>query len=141
MAVINTLSKRYYCDGNQCYYTSWDSWIRWTVLAIVVVLFFILFFTCSCTNARRRRRQGQQPLYGTGWTAPAPRYEPHQNHAPYYNTNPNYPPAPPQYSHEIPNGHSGYYGQQSGVELQPPPQAYTAGRNGDAHGPPAKDSK
>ncbi|TID22336.1 hypothetical protein E2P81_ATG11438 [Venturia nashicola] len=138
MVVINLLAKRYYCDNYHCYFNSWDSWIRWTVLAIAVAFFFILFFTCSCRNARRRRRAGQQPLYGTGWTAPAPRYESHQTNAPYYNNNTTatYPPAPPQYSQDVPTGHSGYYGQQSGIELQPPPQAYTVGREGDVYEPP-----
>jgi len=134
MPVINTLAKRYVCDASgQCYYTSWDNWVRWVVLAVIIVLFLTLFFLCSCTTARRRRRQGQSPYYGTGWAArPFEGY-----HAqPYYNNNQQYAPPPPQYTPDVPAGHQGYYGQQTGIELQPPPNAFAPGRSGDVYEPP-----
>jgi len=131
------LAKRMECDqyGN-CYYTSWDNWVRWVVLAVIVVLFLILFFLCSCVTARRRRRQGQSPYYGTGWTARPWQQQNTYHHQPYYNNNNQYPPPPPQYSSDVPAGHQGYYGQQSGIELQQPPNAFAPGRSGDGYEPP-----
>jgi len=134
MAVINNLAKRYYCDAYGCYYTSWDNWIRWVVLAVVIILFLVLFFACSCTTARRRRRMGQSPYYGTGWAARP--YGGGNDQQPYYNNNNQYPPPPPQYSSDVPVGHQGFYGQQTGIELQQPPNAYAPGRSGDDYQPP-----
>lgn len=95
---------------------------------------------CSCLNARRRRRNGVAPRYGTGWLsgktpaghAPA-QYNGNQNY--YGNTPPNYgnnppldhpapPYAPPVYTQATGNTNDGYYGQQSGIELQQPSSAY-----------------
>lgn len=137
MAVINTLAKRQDCAyyGNCSYgYSSWDNWVRWVVLVIIIVLFLLFFFACSCATARRRRRMGQSPYYGTGWAARG--YGPQNEQQPYYN-NSQYPPPPPQYSTDVPVGHQGYYGPQTGIELQQPPNAYAPGRSGDDWQPPA----
>ncbi|KIW05614.1 uncharacterized protein PV09_03485 [Verruconis gallopava] len=122
------LSKRYVCDVNgYCYYTSWDTWVRWVVLVVVIALFLLAFFLCSCSSARRRRRQGLRPYYGTGWSA-----RPWYRQDPYYQ---NYPPAPPQYSANVPPGHQAYGGiyapGNGGIELQQPPHSYAAGRSTD----------
>jgi len=121
----------YNCYSNN-YYSSWDNWVRWVVLAAIIVVFFLVFFACSSRSARRRRRAGQQPFYGTGWST---RPFDHRQGQPYYNNN--YPPPPPQYSADMPPGHQGYYGQPSGIELQSPPQSYAPGRSTDVYAPPA----
>ncbi|KAL2271284.1 hypothetical protein VTJ83DRAFT_655 [Remersonia thermophila] len=108
-----------------CYYSSaWYWWGRW-VFAGLAVLFILLVFLALFRNSRRRRKMGQQPLYGTGWMAPAPP-------PPYY-------PPPPQYAAQDPNAYkmgsyySGqpqgeYSGQQQGVSqevpVQPPANTY-----------------
>jgi hypothetical protein len=117
---------------NCYYYSNWDNWVRWVVLAVIIGLFLVAFFLCSCVTARRRRRMGQQPFYGTGW---ASRNQHYNNAQPYYNNQNQYPPPPPQYSANVPSGHQQYYGQQSGIELQQPANAYTAGRS-DGYEPP-----
>jgi Chitin synthesis regulation, resistance to Congo red len=82
-------------------------------------------------NSRRRRRAGMRPYYGTRWMA---------GRIPVYNNPGLYdqqgPPAPP-YSPPVNNQYTGntfrndgYFGQQSGIELQPPKQTYTP-RGGD----------
>ncbi|KAJ5783642.1 uncharacterized protein N7518_009319 [Penicillium psychrosexuale] len=125
-----------YCSGyfgdNDCYST-WDSWGRWVAFAVIVGVAFLIFFGFACFNARRRRTHGQRPLTGTGWMAPPPGppppnqpiYQQPPYGDPYYQQN-----APPQYT---PNPQNyGYFGaqnappQQQGIELQQPPNAYTA---------------
>jgi hypothetical protein len=101
--------------------------------------------SCSCITARRRRKAGAKPFYGTGWAARPGQY----NAQPYYNNNNNqdaYAPPPPQYTPN-PNQQSqygpqyganqGYYGQQNGVELQPPQQAYRGDGGESGYAPPA----
>ncbi|KAF1942453.1 hypothetical protein EJ02DRAFT_454316 [Clathrospora elynae] len=120
----------YYQNGYQhCNRTAWDNWIRWLVLAVVVIGFLFLFMLCSCLTARRRRKAGRTPFYGTGWAA-----RPGQNGAqPYYNNNQNTAPAPAYSASTAPNSNTGYYGngqnanyygQQNGVEMQPPAPTY-----------------
>lgn len=86
----------------------------------------------SCLTARRRRKAGRQPFYGTGWAARPGNYNNQNNQysqQPYYNSS--HQPAPP-YSAATDNhngyygggANQGYYGQQSGVELQSPQPAY-----------------
>lgn len=88
-------------------------------------------------SARSRRRAGRQPYAGTAWLAPQHgpvSYNPNQTQSPYYppnNTGGYAEPAPPYNA-----ANDGYYGQQSGIEMQPPQQAY-GGRGGDGvYAPP-----
>jgi len=125
---LTEIFRRYYytCDVyGDCYYSTWDSWGRWVLLGGVLVFVFFLAFILTAVRSRRRRRAGLQPYYGTGWIA---------GRAPVYN-NPGYygPPAPaPPYTAPVNNQHTGttfntndgYYGQQGGVELQQPKNAY-----------------
>jgi hypothetical protein len=107
----------------------------------------VLTSSCRCITARRRRRRGLQPYRGTGWLG--------GNHGPvtynpqpYYNNNqyPNQPGnnttygnngggAPPTYN----ASNAGYYGQNSGVEMQPPQNSYQPNtRDGDnVYAPPS----
>lgn len=142
-----TLTERYYCDGYYCYnsYSTWDRWGRWVALAAIILFVLFIAVVFSCFNARRRRARGLAPRYGTGWAAgkgnyagnPQQYYGQHTAAAPPYS-----PPAQqPQYTGNTFNGNQGYYGQQSGVELQPPQHAYAPTRGGEAvyeapHGPP-----
>lgn len=110
------------------------------VLGALVVGAFLIFLIFSCITARRRRRQGQQPWRGTGWAAgaPPPGHGPARyTGAPPQQYNGNTAAAPP-YS---PPANQGYYGQgynsgtnqgyfggqQQGVELQQPENAYARG--------------
>ena len=86
-------------------------------------------------------------MYGTGWMAPghgAVQYygpggpnnaqNPQQYQTGYESYNAGQ--APPAYN----PGQHGYYGQESGVEMQPPTQSYQPGRNAggtEVYSPPA----
>jgi hypothetical protein len=120
--------------------SSWYWWGRW-VFAGVAILIVLLCLAGLFRNSRRRRRQGQQPMYGTGWMAPAP--------PPYY-------PPPPQYSAQDqapPGGYkygagdgyyggnqggnqAGYGGNQEGIQLQPPQSTYHRATENDYAPPP-----
>ena len=119
------------------------------VLGAIIVGAFLIFLIFSCITARRRRRQGQQPWRGTGWAAgaPPPGHGPAQyTGAPPQQYNGNTAAAPP-YS---PPANQGYYGQgynsgtnqgyfggqQQGVELQQPENAYARGGE-NVYSPPA----
>jgi len=154
------LSKRYnscneFDDNGNCYdqYNSWGGWGRWVVLVAIVVVVLLVFFIFSCINSRRRRRAGLAPRYGTGWLAG--NTPPGHNRAQYtnnYYSNEPYdggaappysPPVNQQYTGNTFNSNEGYYGQQSGVEMQPPQNAYQPQRGGDPvydapQGPPPK---
>jgi len=133
----------YNCDNydqyGNCYYSSWDVWGRWVALACIIVFVLFVFILFSCINARRRRNQGLPPRYGTGWTTGAGGWG-HKNQ-PYYNNGqynggapapPYSPPAQhPQYTGNTFNNNEGYYGQQSGIEMQPPKNTYAPQRGGD----------
>ncbi|KAK4151668.1 chitin synthesis regulation, resistance to congo red-domain-containing protein [Chaetomidium leptoderma] len=120
---------RCYSDGS-----SWYWWGRW-VFAGIAVLFIVLVFAGLFRNSRRRRQRGNQPMYGTGWMAPAP--------PPYY-------PPPPQYSAQDQQGqgyappggykygqNDGYYGgNQEGIQLQQPAGTYHRGTDAD-YAPPS----
>ncbi|KAI9720593.1 MAG: hypothetical protein M1812_002773 [Candelaria pacifica] len=154
------------CDGyGNGYYSSWDSWGRWVVLAAILVGFFLLFVLCSCITSRRRRRNGLTPYRGTGWAAG----KTPPGHAPATYTGAPQPgyggeqynqAAPPMYS--PPPANNGYYGnnnagyganqsyfgggqQQTGIELQQPQHAYQPASGGDPvyqappGAPPAKN--
>ncbi len=99
---------------------------------------FFIFLIFSRITARRRRRQGLQPFRGTGWAqgrtpaghAPAQ----YSGAQPYYGNNTNDAAAPPVYSAPATQGYynqganQGYFGgQQQGVELQQPENAYARG--------------
>jgi len=130
---------------NHCrYYSTWYSWGRW-LFAGLAILIILLVFAGFLRNSRRRRRLGQQPVYGTGWMAPAP--------PPYY-------PPPPQYSAQDqapPGGYkygqgdgyyagnqtgNGYYGgNQEGIQLQPPQSAYHRATDNNYAPPPGPPPK
>ncbi|KAA8573372.1 hypothetical protein MFRU_053g00050 [Monilinia fructicola] len=125
----------YRCDRYGNCYSTWGSWGRWVVLVLIIVGFLLLAFALSCMNSRRRRRQGIQPMYGTGWMAKPPPYDQHNQPGTY-----NYGPPPPMYTQAGPippqqtgntfnsnDGYYGHHGQQGGIELQQPPNAYTRG--------------
>ncbi|KAF2201214.1 hypothetical protein GQ43DRAFT_440816 [Delitschia confertaspora ATCC 74209] len=146
MAPTGPLEKRdYWCEDQfgrvyRCR-SAWHDWVRWVVVVVVVVGFFLLFVVCSCITARRRRKLGRQPLYGTGWAARPGAYNHNngnpQNAQPYYHNQPAppYTPQPQAGQHSYYGNNQGYYaGQQQGVELQSPPQAYTRGE--DVYQPP-----
>ncbi|KAE8352493.1 chitin synthesis regulation, resistance to congo red-domain-containing protein, partial [Aspergillus coremiiformis] len=99
--------------------SSWYNWGRWVLLAILIVGVLMAFFMFACLSARKRRRRGQQPFYGTGWTAGGTHPPQGQwQQQPY-----------PNYGQQQP-----YYGQpQYGSELQPPPNAYA---RDNAYAPP-----
>jgi len=132
-------SGRYLDYDNRCRYSTWYSWGRW-LFAGLAILIILLVFAGLLRNSRRRRRLGQQPMYGTGWMAPAP--------PPYY-------PPPPQYSAQDqapPGGYkygqgdgyyagnqpgNGYYGgNQEGIQLQPPQSTYHRATDNDYAPPP-----
>ncbi|KAK3356259.1 chitin synthesis regulation, resistance to congo red-domain-containing protein [Neurospora tetraspora] len=130
---VHQIAKRDRCfydtyDNYYCY-SAWYYYGRWVLLGIAILCVFLSVFLMARRNSRRRRVQGTQPMYGTGWMAPAP--------PPY---------APPQYSAQPPPGsqggyyapnmngqkqpdlNGGYYGnQQEGVQLQQPASAYHRG--------------
>ncbi|KAA8644394.1 hypothetical protein EYZ11_002794 [Aspergillus tanneri] len=108
-----------YCDGS-----AWWDWGRWVAFAVIVGCAFIIFFLFACSNARRRRRQGLRPHPGTAWLAgPPPAYQQHPQAYgdPYYQQ-----PPPPQYTAQ-PQTYGYFGGQQTGIELQSPPNAYHNG--------------
>ncbi|KAL9084279.1 MAG: hypothetical protein Q9159_005324 [Coniocarpon cinnabarinum] len=142
-----TLQPRQYGYGygsRDCYYnddncnSNWSQWGRWVLLVGIIVLVLFIFFVFSCLNARRRRRQGATPFRGTGWMAPG--HGPVNYYGPGGPNNTN--PPPNQYAYYgSPNGgqgappaynpsHSGYYGQESGLEMQPPQQAHAPPQRG-----------
>ncbi|MCJ1273379.1 hypothetical protein MMC21_001170 [Puttea exsequens] len=117
--------------------------LRTILLAAIIVGAFLIFLLFSCITARRRRRQGMTPWRGTGWAAgqtPAG-HAPAQytgGAAPYYGNNNNNAAAPPYsptnqgyYGNQYNGGgtNQGYFGggQQQGVELQQPSNAYARG--------------
>ena len=92
-------------------------------------------FLYSCLNARRRRSHGRRPYTGTGWMAPPPGPPPPNQpiyQQPYYGDPYYQPQPPPQYTANPQN--YGYFGaqyggpppQQTGIELQQPPNVHTA---------------
>lgn len=112
-----------------CYYDGytrrcsdpWSDWGRWVAFAVIVGGAFLIFLLIACVSARQRRRRGLSPYRGTAWLAQPPPYGQHYQ-------------APPQYSanNQGPQGPYGpnqayYGGQQNGVELQQPMNAYRPG--------------
>ncbi|KKK17388.1 hypothetical protein P175DRAFT_0531994 [Aspergillus ochraceoroseus IBT 24754] len=129
---MGILYRRYcwYEYGNQqCTGDAWYDWGRWVAFAVIVVAALIIFFILACFNARRRRRTGLRPYQGTGWLAPPPPYQ--QQYAdPYYQQQ----PPPPQYTAQPPT-HGYFGGQQTGIELQSPPNVHYGGER--LYQPPA----
>lgn len=152
----------YNYSSSDCY-SSFYSWGRWVVLAVVFLAFIFLFFLLSCLSARRRRRRGLRPYNGTGWlagktppghapaqytgTAPVGGYAPHYGQPQQYSTPPPAPPygAPPNNSYFGSNaspspvyppqpGHVQQQ-QQTGIELQPPAQTYHQQPDRSSEGP------
>jgi len=100
-------------------------------------------------------------MYGTGWVPQGQKQQYGQNNTGYYQNQPYNGGAPaPPYTGPLPNQqtgttfnsndgyyghHGGYAGQQNGVELQPPQNAYHTPRGGDTvyeaplGAPPAKN--
>ncbi|KAI9727309.1 MAG: hypothetical protein M1828_006928 [Chrysothrix sp. TS-e1954] len=133
-----------YGDGYDNYGDSkWDNWGRWVLLVGVVIVVIIIFVVFSFITARRRRRAGARPMMGTGWMAPQHgnvNYYGNQPQQPYY-SNTWQQPAPP-YEGAPGGANQGYYGgQENGINLQSPSQAYHPQRGGDSvypapEGPP-----
>ncbi|KAI1168732.1 chitin synthesis regulation, resistance to congo red-domain-containing protein [Nemania serpens] len=124
----------YYTNGRCVYGNNWYWYGRWILAAVIIGLFLLIFFLWACLNSRRRRRQGQRPMYGTGWLASDAQY--------YNNNNPQaYNPPPPAYGapphYPMDNRYQttdGHYGQQSsGVE---PPKNVYSGDYAPPSGPP-----
>ncbi|KAJ2988935.1 hypothetical protein NUW58_g3721 [Xylaria curta] len=141
--INSLLSKRdicpysYYYDSSRDLCVRGNGWYwygRWIFAAVIIGLFFIIFFTWACLNSRRRRRQGQAPMYGTGWMAPQNQY--YQNPPQAYNQPPPAYGAPAQ-SYPMDNRYQttdGHYGQQSsGIE---PPKNVYSGDYAPPSGPP-----
>jgi hypothetical protein len=144
----------YYSHG--CYYSGWNAYGRWVLLGAIIVGFFFIFLLFSCVTARRRRRQGLQPYRLTGWAGGVP---PSHGQAQYvgnqggavpnnqgwggpgqqaYQSPPAYggpPPAAGEGTFFPPNhvrpGQGYFGGQQSGIELQQPHNAYNPQRGGE----------
>ncbi|KAF5125302.1 Protein RCR2 [Metarhizium anisopliae] len=159
-SVMGLIKRYYYCDSYGYRYrcnSRWYDWGRWVVLAGVIVVFLLIMMTCACT-ARRRRRRGAQPMYGTGWMAPAGKYDPNQQHQMnnynqgyqpeynqgygqpqgYYNTPPPYggQAQAPQNTGTTFNPNDGYYGQQQYGVQQPPTTYHPDGGYAPPTGPP-----
>jgi len=147
------LGKRYYCssfdydNGNCGYNSTWSNWGRWVALAVIVVAVVLVAFLFSCYNTRRRRRRGMAPMYGTGWmpyTGKPAQGQYNNGNGNYYGNQPYNGGAAPPYSAPMGNqqtgntfnSNEGYYGnhgygQDNGVELQPPQSAYQPQRGGE----------
>ncbi|KAF7587936.1 hypothetical protein BBP40_006502 [Aspergillus hancockii] len=122
----------------ECGYNSWGEWVcrpsgwydwgRWVAFAVIVGCAFIIFFLFACYNARRRRTRGLRPHPGTAWLAGPPPYGQHNQQPPHpYYADPNYQqPPPPQYTPQ-PQAYGYFGGQQTGIELQSPQNAYHNG--------------
>ncbi|KAJ8123925.1 hypothetical protein ONZ43_g237 [Nemania bipapillata] len=116
--VRDLIQKRYVCPSGS-YLNSYGQCVRGST------------WYC-CLNSRRRRRQGQRPMYGTGWMASNGQY--------YQNPPQAYQPPPPAYgaqSYPMDNRYAttdGPYGQQSsGIE---PPKNVYSGDYAPPSGPP-----
>lgn len=137
-------------------YTPWSDWGRWVFLAGIILL-FLVFFLLACISARRRRRAGLRPYRGTGWMGgppaghgPAVYTAQHSTSAPPYQAHPPPNDPAPQYTPQPQQSYfgnnTGYYGPQSGVELQSPSNAYQPQRGGEPvytppPGPPPAHNK
>lgn len=141
----NLLPRQYY-NGNNCnsyggyYYDCYSpfySWGRWVVLIAIIFFFVVLFLGVTCLSARRRRSRGLTPYQGTGWLAgktppghAQPTYvsEPGGYQAQYAQNGaaPPYGATPTAGYYGNNQGATGHIGQQqTGIELQSPPNAYT----------------
>ncbi|KAI9046124.1 resistance to Congo red protein [Aspergillus affinis] len=123
------------CDyyDRYCRSSAWWDWGRWVAFAVIVGCAFIIFFIFACYNARRRRTRGLRPHPGTAWLAgPPPSYQQHQQHPQTYADPYFQHPPPPQYTPQ-PQAYGYFGGQQTGIELQSPPNAY---QGGPAYAPP-----
>ncbi|PYH34284.1 resistance to Congo red protein [Aspergillus neoniger CBS 115656] len=120
-------------NGEVCDGSTWYDWGRWIAFAVIVAVALIIFFLFACYNARRRRRQGLRPHPGTAWLAgPPPTFQQSQQQAqqqgqrPYY-ADPYYQQQPPPQYTPQPQAYGYFGGQQTGIELQQPPNAYHGG--------------
>ncbi|KAE8135885.1 chitin synthesis regulation, resistance to congo red-domain-containing protein [Aspergillus pseudotamarii] len=117
-----------------CRPSSWYDWGRWVAFAVIVGCAFIIFFLFACYNARRRRTRGLQPHPGTAWLAGPPPYGQQHQH-PYY-ADPHYQHQPPPQYTPQPQAYGYFGGQQTGIELQSPPNAYHNGVDRTYQPPP-----
>ncbi|PHH86127.1 hypothetical protein CDD83_10688 [Cordyceps sp. RAO-2017] len=151
-SVVKLMARYVECDiTGRCYRRNsrWYDWGRWILIGILLLGLLLVLFSLSCI-ARRRRRRGAQPLYGTGWMAPAGKFGGHNSQQPMntyqqgydgqgYGPQGGYPPAPPAYGQPQHaqytgttgttfNPNDGYYGdpaqQQQHYGVQQPPNAY-----------------
>ncbi|PWI74341.1 hypothetical protein PCL_07655 [Purpureocillium lilacinum] len=155
------LAKRYYCNGyGYCYNSRWYDWGRWVVVGAIIFFCLLILLSCTCV-ARRRRRRGAQPMYGTGWMAPAGKYGQNghemnnyqtgynqqgydqqqyqqgwNQQAGYANPPPAYGQQHPQYTGTTFNPNDGYYGQQQGQQYGVQQPAHTYQREGNFSPPP-----
>ncbi|KAE8353602.1 chitin synthesis regulation, resistance to congo red-domain-containing protein [Aspergillus coremiiformis] len=121
------------CWGEwNCRPSGWYDWGRWVAFAVIVGCAFIIFFLFACHNARRRRNRGLPPHPGTAWLAGPPPYGQQQH--PYY-ADPHYQQQPPPQYTPQPQAYGYFGGQQTGIELQSPPNAYQNG-GGRVYQPP-----
>jgi len=143
---LESLTKRQYGYGyGYPYYgnSAWNNWGRWVALVAILVFVVLVLIAVSCVNSRRRRARGLPPRYGTGWLAGK---TPVGHNAPQYNgyyagqqngyngagpAPPYSPPVNQQNTGNTFNNNDGYYGQQTGIELQQPQSAYAPQRGGD----------
>lgn len=140
---LHSLLPRYCRYGSDVYgncyrrNSTWNNWGRWVALVVIIFVVLLLAIGCSCINARRRRKQGLNPRYGTGWLGGKPGV--YNNQPQYYNNAqqggpaaPPYSPPPQNYQNtgNTFNSNEGYYGQQSGIELQQPNNIYQPQRGG-----------
>ncbi|KAL3964168.1 hypothetical protein ACCO45_001172 [Purpureocillium lilacinum] len=138
------LAKRYYCNGyGYCYNSRWYDWGRWVVVGAIIFFCLLILLSCTCV-ARRRRRRGAQPMYGTGWMAPAGKRATTSRAMTSSSTSkagtsrPATPTPPPAYGQQHPqytgttfNPNDGYYGQQQGQQYGVQQPAHTYQREGN----------
>ncbi|MCJ1328084.1 hypothetical protein MMC10_004759 [Thelotrema lepadinum] len=118
----------YYDYSGNCYYSGWNAYGRWVLLAVIVIGAFLLFLIFSCITARRRRRLGRNPYPLTGWAnrpppGQGPAYngqQPYYNQSQGYNQQQGYSAPPPAYGQ-----------QQYGVAPQQPGPIYQGARGGE----------
>lgn len=134
--------------------SAWYYWGRWVLAGILVLIFVLVLCALGCCSSRRRKKKGAAPMYGTGWMAngynPQPQYGQQQAQYGYGQQQGQYgqPPAyghqqqgqyqNPQYTGQTYNPNDGYYaGQNEGIQLQQPQNAYAPRGADNDYAPPS----